>query len=122
MEQLRIDVLAPRLVVLDRAPEGMAYAQQMFDEGGLRAKYESHQYPEEIWEEYQRLMRWVSDLARDYRQRVQIRLIDPRSFLGLYKSFRHWVWRYPSFIVSGNVYTGWERDEVEALIQEHLAS
>ena len=54
---------------------------------------------------------------------MRIRVIDPQSGLGFYKCLRHWVRRYPAFIVGGRKrYVGWDREELEAVLQEAIES
>jgi hypothetical protein len=44
-------------------------------------------------------------------------VIDAQSILGFYKSLRHWVRKYPTFIVEGQeTYTGWDKKQLETLL------
>ncbi|MCX6026601.1 MAG: hypothetical protein NTY23_10155 [Chloroflexi bacterium] len=52
-------------------------------------------------EEAERLAALLRDLAQRYGERIAIRLWDPRSLQGMWKSIRHGVRRYPTFIVDG---------------------
>jgi len=52
-------------------------------------------------EEAQRVSVTLSALAQRYGERIAIRLWDPRSIRGMWKSIRHGVRRYPTFIVDG---------------------
>lgn len=71
-------------------------------------------------EESHRLAAWLEDLGARYGSRLSIRVIDPQSLLGFFKSLRHWVRRYPTFIVNGRQkHTGWERDALETILQAH---
>lgn len=52
-----------------------------------------------------------------------IRVIDPQSGLGFYKCLRHGVRRYPTFIIGGRKrYVGWNREELEVVLQEAMES
>ena len=59
------------------------------------------EYPLDLKEEYLKLCDWIRELTRTYEERLLIRLIDAQSILGVYKSLRHWVRKYPAFIVEG---------------------
>lgn len=83
---------------------------------------EEQEYPEDLKEEYSRLCEWVVDLAHRYGSRIRIRVIDPQSLPGLWKSLRHGVRRYPTFIVEGqDKYTGWDKVTLETLLRARLA-
>jgi hypothetical protein len=93
---------------------------------GLREKGDSrdlNEYPEELKEEYLFLSNWIKELAQKYRERILIKVIDVQSLQGVLKSIRYWVHRYPTFIVNKKgKYTGKDKDQLDALLQEHLES
>ena len=75
------------------------------------------EYPSDLKEEYLKLSDWIRELTRIYEDRLLIRLIDAQSILGFYKSLRHWVRKYPTFIVEGQeAYTGWDKKRLESLL------
>lgn len=81
------------------------------------------EYPQEWQDECRRLSDWVNDLAGRYGDRLLIRVIDPQSPEGLLKSLRHWVRRYPTFIVAGKQkVVGWERERLEEALVTALAA
>jgi hypothetical protein len=81
------------------------------------------EYPPELLEDHVRLSDWVVELSQRYGPGIQIRVIDPQSGLGLLKSLRHRVRKYPTFIVNGKAkYTGWDKAELEGLLQEARVS
>ncbi len=95
----------------------------MFNQAGLGSerRKQEEEYPAEFLEEVHRLATWVLELADRYGEQVFIRVIDPQSPLGLYKSVRHWVRRYPTFIVDGRYKcVGWDKEGVDALLQDRL--
>ena len=97
-----------------------AHCEFIFSQAGLGKKVHKpdEQYPPEFMEESHRLATWLEELSARYGPRLSIQVIDPQSFLGFFKSLRHWVRRYPTFIVNGQgKYTGWDRDALEALLQ-----
>jgi hypothetical protein len=68
-------------------------------------------------EEYLRLCDWIRELTGIHKERLLIKLIDAQSILGFYKSLRHWVRKYPAFIVEKKeTYTGWDKKRLETLL------
>ena len=75
------------------------------------------EYPLDSKEEYLELCDWIRELTRLYKDSLLIKLIDAQSILGFYKSLRHWVRKYPAFIVEGKeTYTGWDRERLQSLL------
>jgi hypothetical protein len=76
------------------------------------------EFPPEWQEDFKRLSSIVYTLANRYRDNVQIRIWDPRSLQGMWRSIRHGVRRYPTFIVNGHSkMTGWDTTKLEQQIQ-----
>jgi histone acetyltransferase (RNA polymerase elongator complex component) len=96
----------------------------MFNETGLDKKFhqkEMDEYPQDLKEESVKLSDWIRELTRLYKHRLLIKLIDVQSFLGIYKSLRYRIRKYPTFIIEGKeTYTGWERNQLEALLDKHI--
>jgi len=79
------------------------------------------EYPQDLLEDHIRLSSLVVELVRRYNNRIIIHVIDPQSAVGLYKSLRYWVRRYPTFIVDGQEkVTGWDQDKLEQVLQAHF--
>ena len=79
------------------------------------------EYPPEWQEEFKRLSATIFNLADRYQDQVQIRIWDPRSLQGLWRSIRHGVRRYPTFIVNGHhKVTGWDTINLDQQIQAVL--
>ncbi|MCJ7782742.1 MAG: hypothetical protein MUP41_02345 [Desulfobacterales bacterium] len=80
---------------------------------GLDQKFhqrETDEYPPDLKEEHVKLCDWILELIRLYKHRLFIKLIDVQSPLGIYKSLRHWIRKYPIFIVEGQeTYTDWDK-------------
>jgi hypothetical protein len=75
--------------------------------------------PPEWRADFQRLSAFLFALADRYRDRVLIRVYDPRSLQGLAKALRHGVRRYPTFVVAGRTkVVGWDEAAVERAVQE----
>ena len=80
-----------------------------------------NEYPEEFKDELLRLSDWIKELGRLYKHRILIRVIDAQSPMGVLKSLRHRLWKYPAFIVEGkDKYVGWDAERLEALIDRHM--
>jgi hypothetical protein len=75
------------------------------------------EYPREWQEDWQRLTEWVYDLAGRYGDRIAIKVIDPQSPEGLFKSLRYRVRRYPTWVVDGKArVVGWDRAALDAAL------
>ncbi len=118
MPTIDIEVIAP----LISGAKHCSHCQNFFDDAGISQPVldeELNSYPEEIWQDYARLSQMVRDLSRRYGDQLRIVLIDPHSPMGLWKSVRHWVRTYPTFIVNGQAkYTGWDLAPLDALLRE----
>ena len=98
----------------------------MSDQVGLKKKRDErdmNEYPEDLKEEYLFLSNWIRELAQKYREQILIKIIDVQSLLGVYKSLRYGVRRYPTFIVNQKAkYTGKDKAQLDTLLQEYLRS
>ena len=96
----------------------------VFSQAGLNRKFhqrEMEEYPRDLKEEYLNLSNWIRELAHLYKHRLVIKLIDAQSPLGIYKSLRHWIRTYPTFIVEGKeTYAGWDKNHLENLLDKHI--
>jgi hypothetical protein len=68
-----------------------------------KAPYERglEEYPTEWQEDFQRLSDLVLELAARHGENILIRIWDPRSLQGMFKSIRYGVRRYPTFVING---------------------
>jgi len=100
------------------------HCEVIFDQAGLDKKFhqkELNEYPPDLKEEFAKLSEWTKELTRLYKHRLLIKLVDVQSLLGIYKSLRHRIRRYPAFIIEGkDVYTGWDRNQLESLLDKHM--
>ena len=98
----------------------------LFDEAGLQkelTRKTMDDYPKDLREEFIDLSDWIRELTRLYKHRLRIRLIDAQSPLGMYKCLRHWIRRYPAFIVEGKKkFVGWDRGLLEDLLDGYIQS
>jgi hypothetical protein len=76
------------------------------------------EYPPEWQAEFQRFSDLIFDLAARYGSTLLIRIIDPRSLQGIWKSIRYRVHRYPAFIVNGREkIAGWNTGDLDSALQ-----
>jgi len=80
------------------------------------------EYPPEWQEDFRRLSALILDLAARYGDSILIRLWDPRSLQGLFKSIRYDVRRYPTFVVAGRKMSGWDTASLEQTLAKALGS
>jgi hypothetical protein len=117
MPTISLVVIAP----LVSGVKGCQRCAPFIDDAGVSERVlqdELNSVPEEAWQEYARLSGLVRDLGSRYGTQLRITLLDPRSPIGFWKSLRHWVRRYPTFIVNGRQkYAGWDPDAIERLLQ-----
>lgn len=97
----------------------MFMARAELDEGPYQRGLE--EYPLEWQAEFQRLSDIILELSERYQSSIIIRIWDPRSLQGLWKSIRYGVRRYPTFIVGeSKKVAGWEVAQVEAALKTFL--
>ncbi len=78
-------------------------------------------YPVEIERDQEQLAAVLANIVQKYPDRIAIRVIDPQSPIGFYKSLRHWVRSYPTFIIDGKqVITGANQADLDQAIQMAL--
>lgn len=65
---------------------------------------------------------WLVELAHRYGDDLRVKVIDPQSLEGFVKSVRHWVGRYPAFILAGHEeYVGWDEDALDGVLQARIS-
>jgi hypothetical protein len=98
------------------------HCEQIFgqaDIGGKVRAEELERYPSDIREDITRLQTWLDEILERYKERIQIRIIDPASPEGLVISVRHWVRRYPTFLINRrHKVIGWNREVLTRALQE----
>lgn len=98
----------------------------MSDQVGLKQKKDNellNEYPEDIKEDYLLLSEWMRELSQKYGPKILIKIIDAQSFWGFCKALRHGVFHYPTFIINNKKkYTGKDKKQLDALLQEQMAS
>ena len=120
MRPISLEIVTRVLTTFDHC----RHCEIFFDEAGLDKKFhqkEVNEYPPDLKEEFAKLSDWIRELTRLYKHRLLIRLIDVQSLLGIYKSLRHRIRKYPTFIVEGKeTYAGWDKNQLEGLLDKHI--
>ena len=96
----------------------------LFEESGVGPAVQEEDrnaYPPQFHEEWRKLREIMLELKHLYRHRIDFRLIEADSLLGLYKAVRHRFRKYPTFILDKkDVYSGWEIEKIESLLDMRL--
>jgi hypothetical protein len=117
--------LPVQIEIITPLPEGwglcmtceMLIAHANLDKGPYERGLE--EYPPEWQEEFHRFSDLIMDLSARYGNSILIRIFDPRSLQGLWKSIRHGVRRYPTFIVAGGQkISGWDVPILEQTLKK----
>jgi len=120
MKPITLEVVTRVLTTFDHC----RHCEVLFDQADLDQKFhqkDMSEYPPDLAEEYLRLSEWIRELTHLYQHRLMVRIIDAQSLLGIYKSLRHWIRRYPTFIVEGKeTCSGWDKSQLERLLDKHI--
>jgi hypothetical protein len=120
MKPVLIEIVTRVLTHFDHC----AHCEVLFGQAGLDKKFhqrEMEEYPPDLKEEHLRLSNWIRELTHLYKHRVVIKLIDVQSLMGIYKSFRHRIRTYPTFIVEGKeTCAGWDKNRLESLLDKYI--
>jgi hypothetical protein len=120
MKPISIEVISNLLITYSHCSR----CELIFNESGLekRAKREDiADYPSELKDELIKLSSLIGELRSLYRHRIRIRLIDAQSPIGIFKSLIYRFREYPTFIIEKkDVYSGWDREKVEGLLDKYL--
>jgi hypothetical protein len=102
------------------------HCEQLFAVAGLGEQVHREiqtAYPPEILEEAERLGAWLQDLTARFGEQLHVRIVDPQSAEGFFKSLRHWTRRYPAFVVNRRKrVSGWDLATVERLLADEIPS
>ena len=123
MKPVILEVVAPLVSAMDI---GCRSCGMILDSVGLRKEYldgAAKDYPQDWKQAADDLTAWIRKISELYRHRILIRIIDAQSPVGLWKKLRYRLFRYPAFIIDKKLtYTGWNPQELEALIDECMHS
>ena len=77
--------------------------------------------PPALQMEFRRLGNLLLDLSARYGKDLLIRIYDPYSLPGLWKSLRYRVRSYPTFVIGGKEkIAGWDRHRLESALERML--
>jgi hypothetical protein len=116
-----------RLEILSLVPtidRQCSACEAVYGQSGIGERVQAEmaqEYPPEMLADYARLSAWIDDILQRFGDRIEIRLIDPQSGLGLFKSLHYWVRHYPTFIINGHKVTGWDKERLEAELLQALS-
>ncbi len=120
MKPIYIEVVSNLFTSLGNCP----HCDLLFQETGVGPavrEEDRNAYPPHFHEEWKTLRETLLELKHLYRHRIDVRLIDADSPLGLYKAVRHRFRKYPTYILDKkDVYTGWDIKEIERLLDMRL--
>jgi hypothetical protein len=102
-----------------------ASCEQLLDAAGVSVVAHREMqaaYPPEIVEQAERLTTWLQGLAVQYGDRLHIRVVDPQSMEVFFKALRHWIRRYPAFVINRRrKHAGWDSAAVERLLADEIS-
>ena len=119
VKPLEVEVVAHVLGSMEHC----AHCQVFIDGAGVGGRVKQSDldsYPAEWMAEWQRLSDLILAIAARHAGELVVKITDAQSPAGLWKAIRHGVRRYPTFIIAGEQYQGWDAKQIEALIQTHL--
>jgi hypothetical protein len=120
MRPILLEIVSKVLTTFDHC----RHCEIFFDQAGLNKKFnqnEMDEYPSDLKEEYVKLSDWIRELRRLYKHRLLIKFIDIQSPLGIYKTLRHRIRNYSTFIIEGKeTYAGWDKNHLEDLLDRYI--
>jgi hypothetical protein len=118
-KSLEVEVVAHVLGSMDHCSHCQVFIDGV-GVGGSVKRIDLDSYPKEWMAEWQRLSDLILDLAQRHAGRLVIKIVDAQSPSGMWKALRYGVRQYPTFIIGGDKYQGWDETQIEALIQGHV--
>lgn len=118
-EKLEVEVIAHVLGSMDHCQ----HCQVFID--GVGVGNQIHQtdldsYPPDWMEEWQNLSNMILDLAERYTGKLVIKITDAQTPQALWKAIRFGIHKYPTFIVAGEKYHGFNEEKIAQLIEKNL--
>ena len=77
-------------------------------------------YPKEWIDDWKRLSDLIFSLTENHPGQLVVKITDAQSPQGLWAAIRKGVRKYPTFILGGDKYTGFDEGAVRGLIARHL--
>jgi hypothetical protein len=118
-KSLEVEVVAHVLGSMDHCSHCQVFIDGVGVGGNIK-RTDLDSYPKEWMAEWQRLSDLILDLAKRHAGQLVIKIVDAQSPSGMWKALRYGVRQYPTFIVGGDKYHGWDEAQIEGLIQAHV--
>jgi hypothetical protein len=118
-KSLEVEIVAHVLGSMDHCSHCQVFIDGV-GVGGSVKRADLDSYPKEWMAEWQRLSDLILDLAQRHAGQLVIKIVDAQSPSGMWKALRYGVRQYPTFIVGGDKYHGWDEAQIEGLIQAHV--
>ncbi len=120
MKPVTLEIVTKLITIFDHHGQSKFLLNEAGVERNINQK-ELNEYPSELREELSRLSHWIRELRRLYKHRLFVKIIDAQSLLGIYKSLRFSIRRYPAFIIEGkDIYSGWDKEHLEKIIDKYI--
>ena len=116
---LEVEVIAHVLGSMDHC----SHCQVFLDGAGVGDKIHQQDldsYPKDWMEDWQKLSDLIFDLTEEHAGKLVVRITDAQSPQGMWAAIRKGVRKYPTFIVDGEKYTGFDKQAVSGLVTRHL--
>jgi hypothetical protein len=100
-----------------------AHCQVFIDGVGVGQKIHKtdlESYPSEWKSEWQQMSDLVLNLAERYAGKLVIKITDAQTPQALWKALRHSIRKYPTFLIAGEKYQGYDEQIIANLIDRHL--
>lgn len=118
---VRLEVVAHVLGSMDHCSHCQVFIDGV-GVGGQVKRADLAAYPPEFVKEWQRLSDLILELARRFAGQLEIKITDAQSPQGLWQALTKGVRKYPTFIIEGQKYHGWDDQVLDNMIRQHLAS
>lgn len=118
---LEVEIVAHVLGSMDHC----SHCQVFIDGAGVGGRVKQSDldsFPKEWMAEWQQLSDLILALAERHAGQLVIKITDAQSPTGMWKAIRHGVRRYPTFIIGGEKYHGWDENQIETLVQTYLSN
>lgn len=120
-ELLQVEVVAHILGSMDHC----SHCQVFLDGAGVGGQIHQQDldsYPSEWMDDWQKLSDLIFDLTEKHAGQLVVRITDAQSPQGMWAAIRRGIRKYPTFVIGGEKYTGFDEETLSGLIARHLPS
>ena len=122
--------MAVQVEILAYAPSEFyhcTHCEVVWQQAGIGPKIHREQresaLPDDLQQQFQRIAGWAHALYQRFGDQVEVRVVDPASLEGFFKSLRHWAHRYPAYILDGKpMSSGTDMEEFTAAVEKAVAT